>query len=1134
MSAGTQLPVVTSSCIPRDDVVRGEIEEEQYAASVHNVAHGSDVPTVYADPATFFERTYPTNGLQEVLEHVAARLTAAHGGENTAHNGTVTLDTAFGGGKTHSQIAAYHLATRGSDIPELERYVENEETAHRYQSALEELSVNTGVFVGGKYGPLPVKPEEGAPEIQTMWGHLAYQLFGWQGYYEIEDQEENLIAPGDKVLENLFSLSDAPSVIIIDEIAAYLAHASGVPVEGGGNLGNQTLQFLMSLFGHAAQTTEVTVVLSVAADAFEDFAKIFDQEISASDVEVEIDAPIAKETVQEFKNLENKWAKKIKPTEDHEVTDVLRKRLFKEPPSETTRDEAASSYHQFYEADSELFPDEATEATNRQRLANAYPFHPTVIDTLTKEVDALPSFQKTRGALRLLSRAIHRIWNNKGLDTADRHFVRLYDLHPSDKVVFNKLTDLFADIEMDFAPAIKDDIYNTEGEDRTNAQREDEYWADRGQPPLGTQITTTALWKSIVKGANRRGTTRPYIRYAIARPGDTLAHYDDALNNLLGDREYSACFYLHGRNSDRIKFKTVVTVEKAINQAEPQQGLVDQYMQEALYESALGETSLKIVEDPQAPHQVPDSMEYLGYLCVMDHSTVTVDKPEDIADTLVPKLHEKSADSKHGNVGPRTFKNNLIFLVASQNEIQNAKRKAKRVVSIEIVSDNPDDFSLEDAQVDELPSRKDEARADLDSHIKKAYSHVYVPADADPSQPHEGLAHYHLTVTNTITDDLLAKLEDNGEVIAEGEGAYSSTWFEKHVWKVEVDSMTTAEIKEQMGKRRDAEILLDPRPLRKTIKNVVAEPGSEFVFWDGSRGYVDQSVFDEAFDDLAFHEARNLSPATSLDSVEISDTHRVYGSTEQLLDTVDITWECRDCGEVFDAADATDAYRRHQCLFVCDECGEEFNSQAALDEHIPCGDDEAFQCRDCGQSFETEAALGRHQPCPWPVDISAKTSEQAVVSSAVNTVSASLDRDVSSARERYDGSPADLDTVIESIEIRTSGGEGWNATWFIAKHLADIDEFDDIRVDFTYEAEYGTSHIEMGFDGTAAEFVDRFHHNTEPGGTPDDKFIEGHIVIPVEASRDILDTLEADVPDSVPIELIIEGRVLIAREAVTV
>ena len=142
MTTKADFPTVTSECVPRDDVVAGEIEEEQYAASVHSVAHGTNVPEVYSDPETFFSRTYPTNGLKEVLEHVASRLIAAHEEQDSGRNGTVTLDTAFGGGKTHSQIAAYHLATRGNEIPDLEEYVENENTAQEYQSAFDEFSVN--------------------------------------------------------------------------------------------------------------------------------------------------------------------------------------------------------------------------------------------------------------------------------------------------------------------------------------------------------------------------------------------------------------------------------------------------------------------------------------------------------------------------------------------------------------------------------------------------------------------------------------------------------------------------------------------------------------------------------------------------------------------------------------------------------------------------------------------------------------------------------------------------------------------------------------------------------------------------------------------------------------------------------
>lgn len=1126
MSVKSDLPVVTSECEPRDDVVAGEIEEEQYAASVHSVAHGRDVPEVYDDPTTFFARTYPTNGLQEVLEHVASRLTANYQGNDSGRNGTVTLDTAFGGGKTHSQIAAYHLAAQGHKIPQLNRYLKNETTAENYQSVLEEISVNTGVFVGGQYGPLPVRPEEDAPKIQTIWGHIAYQLFDWRGYDEVKEQEEQLVAPGVQTLENLFSLSDSPSVIIIDEIAAYLAHASGVSLESGSNLGEQTLQFLMSLFQYASETTKVTVVMSVAADAFEDFAKIFDQELSQTEFDIEVDVPIAEDIVQEFKNLEEKFAQKIKPTEDHEVTDVLRNRLFKQPPSKDVQQQVASSYDQFYQADGELFPDDATSPTNDKRLANAYPFHPTVIDTLTKRIDSLPSFQKTRGALRLLSRAIHRLWNSQSSSTRTRHFIRLYDIHPSDQDIFNKLTDLFADIEMDFAPAVKDDIYNTEAEDDSNAEKEDEYWQNRDQPPLGTQLTTTVLWKSLVKRATRRGTTRKYLRYAVARPGETLAHYDSALNNLLGDRAYSACSYLHGKNSDQIKFKTVVTLEKAINQAEPRQGIVNQYLEEALYESALGQTSLRVIKDPQAVHQVPDSMEYLGYLCIIEHSTLTVDKPEDVVDTIVPKLYEKTATSKQGNIHPRTYKNNLLFLMASRNEITNARREAKRVASIEIVSEEPDDFGLEDAQIDELPSKKDEARADLDSHVKKAYSHVYVPSKANPDQPYDGLSHYHLTVTNTITEDLVQKLEDNGEVINEGEGAYSDTWFSKRLWKVESNSMTTQQIKEQMGKRRDAEILLDPRPLRSTIKKVVTDSESAYAYWDGNQALINQSSFDSEYDDLEFEEAQNLSPAEELTTVKISDTHHVYESTEKLLNSVDITWECEDCGDRFDT---TDNYRNHQCLFICDECGDDFTTRANLEDHLPCGE---YRCSDCLQVFDTERALQQHRPCPWPLNVDASTDQPAVISKATSTVSTTIERDINSAKDRYDGPPTSLTTEIQEILIQTSGDDGWKAGWFIADKLDDIDTPLSASINFEYRAKYGDSMINMEFNGNVDEFVDKFHFRTKPGGAPDDQYIEGTIKIDVEASQDILSDLEEAIPNSVAMELQARGEIRVEQEPV--
>jgi predicted AAA+ superfamily ATPase len=108
-------PAIFESCTPRQDVLTGELSEDQFAASLADVAHSGDAPDVYGDPRLFFEKTYPTSGLQELLTRLATRFVGTHHDNYSGTNGILRLDTSFGGGKTHNQIAAYHLAESPSD-----------------------------------------------------------------------------------------------------------------------------------------------------------------------------------------------------------------------------------------------------------------------------------------------------------------------------------------------------------------------------------------------------------------------------------------------------------------------------------------------------------------------------------------------------------------------------------------------------------------------------------------------------------------------------------------------------------------------------------------------------------------------------------------------------------------------------------------------------------------------------------------------------------------------------------------------------------------------------------------------------------------------------------------------------------
>jgi len=70
-------PSLFDACEPHEDVLEGRLQEDQFAASVSGVAHDPETaPTVYSDPEEFFAKTYPTEGLQELLEMVVKAVLA--------------------------------------------------------------------------------------------------------------------------------------------------------------------------------------------------------------------------------------------------------------------------------------------------------------------------------------------------------------------------------------------------------------------------------------------------------------------------------------------------------------------------------------------------------------------------------------------------------------------------------------------------------------------------------------------------------------------------------------------------------------------------------------------------------------------------------------------------------------------------------------------------------------------------------------------------------------------------------------------------------------------------------------------------------------------------------------------------
>jgi len=99
---------------PHPDVASGRFKQaEFFAANLAEVLKGEGGPE-YRDPVEFFRRTYLTEGMRQLLSNSLKRLAGGDG------DPVVQLKTAFGGGRTHTLLALYHLLSKDKRIDKLD------------------------------------------------------------------------------------------------------------------------------------------------------------------------------------------------------------------------------------------------------------------------------------------------------------------------------------------------------------------------------------------------------------------------------------------------------------------------------------------------------------------------------------------------------------------------------------------------------------------------------------------------------------------------------------------------------------------------------------------------------------------------------------------------------------------------------------------------------------------------------------------------------------------------------------------------------------------------------------------------------------------------------------------------------
>ncbi|MCA6595420.1 MAG: ATP-binding protein [Pseudanabaena sp. M046S1SP1A06QC] len=774
---------IFETCIPRDEVLGGNLSEDVFAAKLKQVVDGN-APLVYQDPNTFFANTFPTNGLKTLISEVFGRLTGVDTGSPV-----IRLETSFGGGKTHDEIAIWHIARHGRLISGLDRFVDE-------ITIIPDRPIQVAAIACQDLDPVNgVLHEESGVRVHTLWGEIAYQIGGVEGYSLLRGSDEQKVSPGTVVIDKL--TNKEPTVIILDEIAQYLRRAKAIAV-GNSDLSEQVVAFLFTLMDLTAACNNIVFVYTLAS-----ISDTFGAE--TNDLREALQTSARQERV-------------LSPSTDIEIYNIVKQRIFKSIDEKIAKS-AAQEYLQTYRASRINLPDSCKDANHAQILQSSYPFSPELFDLLTKKVASIQNFQRTRGALRLLAMVVRYLWQdpNAWIPMIHPHHIPI----GIDEGVTGEFTSRLQRPLM--RNPIQADIFNAEGKP-AHAQVHDRQWEAAGKPPFTTWVARTIFLHSINQGT-AAGIRRAELNLALLMPQVEISYIDPVL-----DRLTSVAWYLDIDPITTIaRFKEEPSINKIIAEEKEQIGnLTAKDHLRSRRDSIFANKVFTLVASPESSGDVDDKPDDIA-LCVIDFDQGTVNASTDVAPNLVEQIFNNTGES--GKF--RTFRNRLLFLVANKQELERAIDVTKEHLAIQNIVKSPNrQEDLSENQRKQLKERGGAKDLEVRVALTNAYRHLFYPTN-DPVKAPKGLLHFTLPAESSSDvkgnknqqDVILKSLKDCQKIRAEDAGAFAPAYILQKVWLAGLDHWTTKALKEEFAKTLSLQILLDadiPK-LRETIRKGIQE-----------------------------------------------------------------------------------------------------------------------------------------------------------------------------------------------------------------------------------------------------------------------------------------------------------------------
>ena len=683
-SVGQNLPSWRTVMQPHPDVAEGRYRAAEFAADLAQVSRGEGAYE-YRDPVEFFARTYVTEGMAGLLVESLQRL-SGNGGEPV-----IQLKTAFGGGKTHSMLALYHMVRGGINIDR----VSNLKPVLDRAGLTELPRANVAVLVGTSLDPTRKKNPSNLPghTVSTIWGEMAYQLVtsaGKPDLYEIvKDADKKGVSPGSENLKLLLNAC-GPCLILMDELVAYAKKIYGVDGLPAGSYDN-FITFIQEIT-EAARASENSIVVA---------------SIPESDIEIGGDAgKTALETIEHtFGRMESIW----KPVAANEGFEVVRRRLFLDCKDLETRDMVCTVFSNMYQENSADFPLEAIEVEYRNRLIACYPIHPEVFDRLYEDWATLEKFQRTRGVLRLMAAVIHELWmaNDAGA------------MIMPGSIPLNM-------------PTVRDelvrhlpDTWNSIIDREVDGKNSIPFQKDKANIRYGQKLAARRVARTVMLGSAPtvrdqvvRGLEASRIRLGVVQPGENIADFNDALNTLHGSLSY----LYNSPNGSRYWYDVRPTLRKTAEDRASQVNEVDVNMEiESRLKKLRKENPFAGLHVcPASSLDVPDEQAVRLVILRTSDTYKSKNKRTQAMETVESILNTRGTS-------PRIYRNMLAFVAPDLDNMYSLQAEVKRFIAWKSIMSDKDDLNLDGNQIRETQNNLDRSNQTVELRIKETYCWLLVP-----------------------------------------------------------------------------------------------------------------------------------------------------------------------------------------------------------------------------------------------------------------------------------------------------------------------------------------------------------------------------------------------------------------------